>query len=76
MSTDNDRKIIAPTSEANAGAPALSLAEKMRVRNCFGTKTAMTSRTAAGTARKMRVTPSWRTAWPPSFHRMVASGSR
>ena len=67
---------MAPTNGANAGAPALSLAENTRVRNCRGTKTAMTSRIPAGTARKIRVTPSCRTAWPPSFQRMVASGSR
>jgi len=62
ISTENDRKIMAPTREAKAGAPALSLAENTRVRNCRGTKTAMNSKRAAGTARKIRVTPSWRTA--------------
>ncbi len=67
---------MAPTSVANAGAAVLSRAEKTRVRNCLGTNTESITRTAAGTARKSSVTPSWRTACPPSFHRMVASGSR
>src|ERR1035437_10253974 len=62
--------------EGTAGAADLSLAVKISDRNQEGMKRAIPRSTRAGTARKVKVTTSWRTACPPSFHRIVASGKR